>query len=159
MPYPIPTKEPLNTYYSMILFKVPLVIPTRTLGLAMLFLNAIFGVFVQVCNLVPAPSPCSSTHSQPTKIFLTMRLQRETAGRGAFAVYTSVHPLRSPFLRCFSCDLCDRLFRSGVQVYHFSYHTFSSLDHWNFDDRQLGHLYHCNLSSISAHLKPMFTSP
>ncbi|KAI9459250.1 hypothetical protein BJY52DRAFT_1149260 [Lactarius psammicola] len=55
---------------GMILFKVPLVIPTRTLGLSMLFLNSIFGILGQ--------------------IFLTLGLQRETAGRGALAIYTSI---------------------------------------------------------------------
>jgi hypothetical protein len=29
---------------------------------------------------------------QPTKVLLTMGLQRETAGRGALAIYTSVCP-------------------------------------------------------------------
>lgn len=55
---------------GIILFKVPLVMPTHTLGLAMLSLNTIFGVFGQV--------------------LLTMGFQRETAGRGALAVYTSI---------------------------------------------------------------------
>ncbi|KAH9170224.1 integral membrane protein DUF6 [Lactarius sanguifluus] len=55
---------------SMMLFKVPLVVPKRTLGLAMLFLNAILGILGQV--------------------FLTMGLQRETATRGSLAIYTSV---------------------------------------------------------------------
>ncbi|KAH8984540.1 hypothetical protein EDB86DRAFT_2962414 [Lactarius hatsudake] len=55
---------------SIMLFKVPLVVPKRTLGLAMLFLNAILGILGQV--------------------FLTMGLQRETATRGSLAIYTSV---------------------------------------------------------------------
>jgi drug/metabolite transporter (DMT)-like permease len=54
----------------IIIFKVPLVIPTRTLGLAMLLLNTIFGIFAQV--------------------LLTIGLQYETAGRGALAIYTSI---------------------------------------------------------------------
>ncbi|KAI9441947.1 integral membrane protein DUF6 [Lactarius psammicola] len=55
---------------GIILFKVPLVVPTRTLELAMLFLNTIFGFFGQM--------------------LITMGLQYETAGRGALAVYTSI---------------------------------------------------------------------
>ncbi|KAH9052760.1 hypothetical protein EDB87DRAFT_1655645 [Lactarius vividus] len=55
---------------SIMLFKVPLVVPKRTLGLAMLFPNALFGILGQV--------------------FLTIGLQRETAARGSLAIYTSV---------------------------------------------------------------------
>ncbi|KAI9439329.1 hypothetical protein H4582DRAFT_132527 [Lactarius indigo] len=55
---------------SIMLFKVPLVIPKRNLGLAMLFLNAILGILGQT--------------------FLAMGLQRETAARGSLAVYTSI---------------------------------------------------------------------
>jgi hypothetical protein len=49
MPYPVLTMESLNTYYSMVIFEIPLVIPTQTLGLAMLFLHTLFGLFAQVC--------------------------------------------------------------------------------------------------------------
>ncbi|KAI9450022.1 integral membrane protein DUF6 [Lactarius psammicola] len=60
----------LGSTLGMILFKVPLVIPTRTLWLVMLFLIGIFGFVAQT--------------------LLTMGLQRETAGRGALAIYTSI---------------------------------------------------------------------
>ncbi|KAF8259020.1 hypothetical protein EI94DRAFT_1814102 [Lactarius quietus] len=55
---------------SMVLFHIPLVIPTRTLGLVLLFLHTIFGLFGQV--------------------LLTIGLQYETAGRGSLALYTSI---------------------------------------------------------------------
>jgi len=61
------TKEFLNTYYSMILFKVPLVVPTYALGKAMLLLNAMFGILGQVCYPVPvSPSPRILTQVCPT---------------------------------------------------------------------------------------------
>lgn len=55
---------------SMVIFEIPLVIPTQTLGLAMLFLHTLFGLFAQV--------------------LLTIGLQYETAGRGSLALYTSI---------------------------------------------------------------------
>ncbi|KAN0135178.1 hypothetical protein V8E53_007069 [Lactarius tabidus] len=55
---------------GMILFKQPLVIPTRTSWLVMLFLIGIFGFVSQT--------------------LLTMGLQRETAGRGTLAIYSSI---------------------------------------------------------------------
>ncbi|KAI9450020.1 hypothetical protein BJY52DRAFT_1304879 [Lactarius psammicola] len=60
----------LGSTLGMILFKVPLVMPTRTWWLVMLFLVVIFGLVAQ--------------------ILLTMGLQRETAARGTLAIYTSV---------------------------------------------------------------------
>lgn len=60
----------LASTLGMIIFKVPLVIPTRTLWLVMLFLIGIFGFVAQT--------------------LLTMGLQRETAGRSALAIYTSI---------------------------------------------------------------------
>lgn len=60
----------IGSTLGMILFKLPFVIPTRTLWLVMLVLIGIFGFFAQV--------------------LLTMGLQRETAGRGALAIYTSI---------------------------------------------------------------------
>ncbi|KAF8259028.1 integral membrane protein DUF6 [Lactarius quietus] len=60
----------IGSTLGMILFRLPLVIPTRTLWLVMLFLIGIFGFLAQV--------------------LLTMGLQRETAGRGALAIYTSI---------------------------------------------------------------------
>ncbi len=41
----------------MILFKVPLVIPTHVLWLAMLFVVGILGLIGQVCHQVPVPLP------------------------------------------------------------------------------------------------------
>jgi drug/metabolite transporter (DMT)-like permease len=55
---------------SMVLFEIPLVIPTQTLGLVMLFLHTLFGLLAQV--------------------LLTIGLQYETAGRGSLALYTSI---------------------------------------------------------------------
>ncbi|KAI9439324.1 integral membrane protein DUF6 [Lactarius indigo] len=60
----------LGSTLGMILFKVPLVLPTRFLWLVMLFLIGIFGFLAQT--------------------LLTMGLQRETAGRGTLAIYTSI---------------------------------------------------------------------
>ncbi|KAF8258681.1 hypothetical protein EI94DRAFT_1834861 [Lactarius quietus] len=60
----------LASTIGMILFKQPLVIPTRISWLVLLFLIGIFGFISQ--------------------IFLTMGLQRETAGRGTLAMYSSI---------------------------------------------------------------------
>jgi drug/metabolite transporter (DMT)-like permease len=54
----------------MLIFKVPLVIPTQVLWLVMLFAVGIFGLIGQT--------------------LLTMGLQRETAGRGTLAIYSSI---------------------------------------------------------------------
>ena len=85
------------------------------------------------------------------KVLLTIGLQYETAGRGSLALYTSVCLVRSTFLCCLSSDLATDYFRHCVRVYHVSYHAFASFDHWNCDDLELGHLYYCNISSISPH--------
>ena len=84
----------------MILFKLPFVIPTRTSWLVMLVLIGIFGFCAQVCHLILSPlslRPISDRLIQPIKILLTMGLQRETAGRGALAIYTSVCSPRPPY--------------------------------------------------------------
>jgi len=60
----------LASTLGMILFKIPLVIPTRTSWLVMLVLIGILGFVGQ--------------------ILLTMGLQRETAGRGTLAIYSSI---------------------------------------------------------------------
>jgi len=60
----------LASTLGMILFKLPLVIPTRTSWLVMLLLIGIFGF--------------------GTQILFTMGLQRETAGRGTLAMYSSI---------------------------------------------------------------------
>jgi len=60
----------LGSASGMIFFKVPIVIPTQTFGLVMLFLHTIFGIFAQV--------------------LLTLGFQYETAGRGSLALYTSI---------------------------------------------------------------------
>jgi len=60
----------LGSTLGMILFKVPLVMPTQILWLAMLFVVGILGLTGQT--------------------LLTMGLQRETAGRGTLAIYSSI---------------------------------------------------------------------
>ncbi|KAF8258680.1 hypothetical protein EI94DRAFT_1753930 [Lactarius quietus] len=60
----------LGSTLGMILFKVPLVIPTQVMWLAMLFVVGILGLIGQT--------------------LLTMGLQRETAGRGTLAIYSSI---------------------------------------------------------------------
>ncbi|KAH8986202.1 integral membrane protein DUF6 [Lactarius akahatsu] len=60
----------LGSTLGMILFKVPIVVPTRPLWLVMLFLIGIFGFLAQT--------------------LLTMGLQRETVGRGSLAIYSSI---------------------------------------------------------------------
>ncbi|KAI9450017.1 hypothetical protein BJY52DRAFT_1304849 [Lactarius psammicola] len=60
----------LGSTLGMILFKVPLVIPTHVLWLVMLFVVGILGLIGQT--------------------LLTMGLQRETAGRGTLAIYSSI---------------------------------------------------------------------
>ncbi len=39
--------------------------------------------------------------------------------------------------------------RHCVRICRLSYHPFNSLNHWCVDDRELGYLYHRNLSCIS----------
>ncbi|KAH9007499.1 EamA-like transporter family-domain-containing protein [Lactarius hengduanensis] len=60
----------LGSTLGMVLFKVPLVVPTRVLWLAMMFVVGILGLIGQA--------------------LLTMGLQRETAGRSALAIYSSI---------------------------------------------------------------------
>ncbi|KAI9439325.1 integral membrane protein DUF6 [Lactarius indigo] len=60
----------LASTLGMILFKIPLVMPTRISWLAMLLFIGVLGLLAQ--------------------ILLAMGLQRETAGRGTLAVYTSI---------------------------------------------------------------------
>ncbi|KAI9439322.1 hypothetical protein H4582DRAFT_1948460 [Lactarius indigo] len=60
----------LGSMLGMVLFKVPLVVPTRVLWLVMLFVVGILGMIGQA--------------------LLTMGLQREAAGRGALAIYSSI---------------------------------------------------------------------
>ena len=79
-----------------------------------------------------------------------MGLQRETAGRGTLAIYSSVCFLSSHYHERFVTFTTDSL-RRCVRIYRVSYHAFSSLDRWDVDHRELGHLYHCNLSSFSCH--------
>ena len=79
-----------------------------------------------------------------------MGLQRETAGRGTLAIYSSVSFLSSHYRECILTFTTDS-FRRCVRIYSFSYHTFSSLDRWDVNHRQLGHLYYRNLDSFSYH--------
>lgn len=60
----------LGSTLGMVLFKVPLVVPTRVLWLAVMFVVGILGLIGQA--------------------LLTMGLQRETAGRSALAIYSSI---------------------------------------------------------------------
>lgn len=77
--------------FRMILFKLPIVVPTRTLWLIMLVLIGIFGFFAQVCHPVSIRLFLRPDRLfQPIKILLNMGLQRETASRGSLAIYTSV---------------------------------------------------------------------
>ena len=79
-----------------------------------------------------------------------MGLQRETAGRGTLAIYSSVCFLSSHYRECFVTFTTDSICRC-VRIYRFSYHAFSSLDRWDVDHRELGHLYYRNLNSFSDH--------
>lgn len=74
----------------MILFKVPLVVPTQILWLAMLFVVGILGLTGQVSHPGPVSLPHHLTLFPLNKTLLTMGLQRETAGRGTLAIYSSV---------------------------------------------------------------------
>ena len=59
----------LTTCFRMIVFKLPLVIPTRTSWLVMLLLIGIFGFVSQVCHPILAPL---STRSL-TRLFFTCK--------------------------------------------------------------------------------------
>ena len=52
MLYSSPARKLLIAGFRMILFKLPIVVPTRTLWLIMLVLIGIFGFFAQVCHPV-----------------------------------------------------------------------------------------------------------
>lgn len=77
-----------------------------------------------------------------------MGLQRETAGRGTLAIYSSVCFLSSHYRKGFVTFTTDSL-RRCFRIYRFSYHAFSTLDHWDVDHRELGYLYHRNLDTLS----------
>jgi hypothetical protein len=81
------------------------------------------------------------------KVLLTMGLQRETAGRASLAIYTSVCPPCSHYLRR---NVYLLIFLRQIVFAVIFDHTFNSLDHRGIGDRELGYLYHCNLPSISS---------
>ena len=72
----------------MIIFKVSPVIPTRVLGLVILFFVGTFGLIAQVCSSVSFFQ--ADADIQVTETLLTMGFQRETAARGSLAMFTSV---------------------------------------------------------------------
>jgi drug/metabolite transporter (DMT)-like permease len=86
-------KFSLTAIPSMIIMRVPIVIPTRWDWLAMLLVIGIFGFIAQV--------------------FLTMGLQREAAGRAALAIYIGV---RAVFSRPREPHTAVRLFSSASVV-------------------------------------------
>ena len=80
-----------------------------------------------------------------------MGLQRETAGRGTLAIYSSV--CFCPYIGVpvsFVTFATDCL-RCYVRIPLLSYHAFSSLDRWDTDHRDLGNLYYSNFTSFSSH--------
>ena len=132
----------------MILFKVPLVIPTHALWLAMLFVVGILGLTGQVCHLVPVPLPHCLTQIL-IKALLTMGLQRETAGRGTLAIYSSVCFSAHTIVRVLAVNFATDYLRRYVRLHLLSHHAFGSLDHRDVDHRELGYLYHRRLSHTS----------
>ena len=56
MLYSSPARKLLIAGFRMILFKLPIVVPTRILWLVMLVLVGIFGFFAQVCHPVSVRS-------------------------------------------------------------------------------------------------------
>ena len=136
----------------MILFKLPFVVPTRTSWLVMLVLIGIFAFCAQVCHQILFPlsrRPVCDRPIQPTKVLLTMGLQREAAGRSVLAIYTSVCSPRPPYPNAKVTFTTD-CFRGCVRICRLPYHSFNTLDHWGVDDREISYLYHRNLSFISS---------
>lgn len=99
--------ELLSACFRIILFKLPLVLPTRTSWLVMLLLIGIFGFVSQVCHLILVLPQSNPVTLKPTKILLTTGFQRETVGRATLAMYSSVR-LRFSHYRKRLYDLDDR---------------------------------------------------
>ena len=78
----------------MIIFKITPVVPTHALWLAMLLLIGIFGLISQVRSYLSFFSPSVADSGNTVKTLLVMGFQRETASRGALAIYTSVSLLQ-----------------------------------------------------------------
>jgi hypothetical protein len=83
-------------HLRIIIFKIPLVIPTRISWLVLILLVGIFGLVGQVCSYIPFLFLSDLDH-KIAKVLLAMGFQRETASRGSLALYTLVRvtPLRS----------------------------------------------------------------
>jgi hypothetical protein len=68
-------------------------------------------------------------------------------------VFFSAHIIERFSVETFATDCL----RSYVRVHLFSYNAFSSLAHWDVDHRELGYLYHCNVSLSSHYLVLKFS--
>jgi hypothetical protein len=83
-------------HLSMMVFKIPLVIPTRVSWLVLILLVGICGLFAQVFSSIPFLFLSDLGH-KIAKVLLAMGFQRETASRGSLSLCSSVRvpPLRS----------------------------------------------------------------
>jgi hypothetical protein len=68
------------------IFKIPLVIPTRVSWLVLMLLIGIFSLVAQVCSYRFLPD----LDYKIAKVLLALGFQRETASRGSVALYTLV---------------------------------------------------------------------
>src|SRR6266702_4293146 len=92
-------------------------------------------------------------HSEIMKALLTKGLQREAAGRGTLALYTSVCPRTFSFPKRRSVLIVPFIIgclRHYARVHHLPYHASCTLDRWNNHHHELGDLYHCTTHSSSA---------
>jgi hypothetical protein len=109
--------------------------------------------------LFPYPYPPSSVadFGKTVKTLLVMGFQRETASRGALAIYTSVCLLHHNsfnasqlFLDCLCC--C-------VGVYRISYNAFCTVNCWSSHNHQLSHLYICIILSYLSSCRTFANMP
>lgn len=84
---------------------------------------------------------------------MTKGLQRETAGRGSLALYTSVCPREFSFSRRTTVPIVLFIIgclRHYARVHHLPYHATCTLYGWNSYHHELGDLYNCTTNSSSA---------
>lgn len=132
---------PLIGNPSMIIFKVPPVIPTNVLGQVIMFFVGTFGLMAQVRSSIYFPD----ADIQVAKTLLTMGFQRETAARGSLAMFTAVRPqfVLSPWANHSTVIGCVC---SYARVHRFSDNAHSTLYRRDGHNHKHGHLCFRNLS-------------
>ena len=121
-------------------------IPTRVLGLVILFFVGTFGLIAQVC--CPVSFIQADADIQVAKTLLTMGFQRETAARGSLAMFTAVRLPRFVLFRCTSDSPVIGCVCGCARVHRFSHNADSTLYRRGDHNHKHGHLYFRNLSFL-----------